>query len=104
MSRASKDTPKEWYKLHDAENLLRQIFNASICVCRLCHAREKDMIYDPFMGEWLCLDCHKRIVPILKDPRYQKKIQLESGNSSLEEFKATMQKNFGVKGQGKKKR
>ncbi len=87
----------QWRELRDTQNQLRRLLNLSICVCDVCQAQDKDMVFDPFVPKWMCVDCHEVLIPKYKDPRVQAEIHAEADDVSLEEFKATMQKNFGIK-------
>ena len=43
--------------LHNIEKLNRQL-NTSICKCPSCQSYEKDMIFYPPWGSWVCSDCY----------------------------------------------
>ncbi len=39
---------------------LERAMKKSICECALCSHSDKDMIYDPTLGGWVCFKCKKK--------------------------------------------
>lgn len=38
---------------------LRRALDASICICPICKSQASDMIYNPQLEKWFCVDCYE---------------------------------------------
>lgn len=45
-------------ELSDMQDKLAAAWNKSLCVCSLCGSRTSDMMFNPYMKEWFCVDCY----------------------------------------------
>ncbi|MHA2009510.1 MAG: hypothetical protein ACXABO_19765 [Promethearchaeota archaeon] len=54
-----KKLHKEVQFLNSQEDALEYSFEASIAICPVCSEADKDMIYNPVLGEWFCIACYK---------------------------------------------
>ncbi|MHA2009508.1 MAG: hypothetical protein ACXABO_19775 [Promethearchaeota archaeon] len=45
--------------LNSQEDNLRYTYKASIAICPVCSEADKDMTYNPVLGEWFCTECYK---------------------------------------------
>jgi hypothetical protein len=50
---------KEMQRLASQEDDLRYAYEASIAICPVCSEADKDMTYNPVLGEWFCTECYK---------------------------------------------
>ena len=44
--------------LSDKRHKLRAAMDKSLCICSLCGSRTSDMMFNPYMKEWFCVDCY----------------------------------------------
>lgn len=41
------------------EQEISRSINSSICICHVCGSAKKDMVYNPELKTWFCIDCYE---------------------------------------------
>ncbi|MBD3214548.1 MAG: hypothetical protein GF311_18200 [Candidatus Lokiarchaeota archaeon] len=41
------------------EQALRRALDASVCICTICKSQASDMIYNPQLKKWYCVNCYE---------------------------------------------